>query len=157
MAAENKKIPEAHENDITSILRIDDAKLLICTPFGLFHFNQHTKLFREIDIEVTDSNLPISDLKKYKKVKNVHYCLEDRNGMIWLGTKQGLYRYDRFNNRLKLYLNDKNDPSSLQDNHIVDICLDKDDDPYDEACWTKANPLLDKGKDRKRIIIFPDE
>ncbi|MBK8552127.1 MAG: hypothetical protein IPL53_14120 [Ignavibacteria bacterium] len=48
---------------------------------------------------------------------------QDSKGFIWLGTQQGLNRYDGYN--LRTYLNDPLDPSSLKYNSVQDLYTDK--------------------------------
>ncbi len=47
---------------------------------------------------------------------SVRCMLNDQRGFIWIGTKSGLNRYDRYN--LKSYLYKKNDPGSIPGNQI---------------------------------------
>jgi ligand-binding sensor domain-containing protein/DNA-binding CsgD family transcriptional regulator len=54
----------------------------------------------------------------------VHDLLEDDLGMIWVGTRFGLNRYDGYD--FKVFLPDPNDPYSISSQSI--LCLDKDRD-----------------------------
>ena len=62
----------AQENEVTSVLRIDETDLLISTNLGLFEFNEPAASFEKVDIDVTHSNLPLDIIKKFRKVKKVH-------------------------------------------------------------------------------------
>jgi two-component system sensor histidine kinase ChiS len=49
---------------------------------------------------------------------------QDSNGFIWIGTLDGLNRFDGYN--FKTYKNDPKDPASISDNYIMAICEDND-------------------------------
>lgn len=53
----------------------------------------------------------------------VRCILNDHNGFIWIGTKSGLNRFDRYS--LKSYVYKKNDPKSIPGNQINFILEDK--------------------------------
>jgi len=48
---------------------------------------------------------------------------QDPDGFIWISTKKGLFKYD--GNKLTLYANNPNDPSSLSDNLLLCLHVDK--------------------------------
>ena len=51
---------------------------------------------------------------------NIVYCLrQDSRGFIWLGTKEGLNRFDGF--QFKKYFTEKDNPNSLSHNKVFDI------------------------------------
>ncbi len=51
---------------------------------------------------------------------NLVYCLrEDSRGFLWLGTREGLNRFDGF--QFKKYFTEKNNPNSLSHNKVFDI------------------------------------
>ncbi len=50
--------------------------------------------------------------------------VEDKQGFIWFGTIDGLYRYDGFN--YKIYRNDPQNPNSISNNTIRDMVIDKE-------------------------------
>lgn len=55
--------------------------------------------------------------------QNTVYCiLQDKQGFMWFGTKDGLSRYDGY--QFKNYRNDKNDPSSIGNNCIRSLFQD---------------------------------
>jgi signal transduction histidine kinase/ligand-binding sensor domain-containing protein/DNA-binding response OmpR family regulator len=49
---------------------------------------------------------------------------QDNKGIFWLGTKNGLIRFDYQNLALKKYVNDPKNPSSLSNNLVKTICPD---------------------------------
>ncbi|MBI3169508.1 MAG: GAF domain-containing protein, partial [Chloroflexi bacterium] len=54
----------------------------------------------------------------------VNVILQDRKGFLWVGTDDGLNRYDGYN--FKVFKPDTSDPFSLSDRSITDIVEDKD-------------------------------
>jgi ligand-binding sensor domain-containing protein len=49
--------------------------------------------------------------------------LQDRRGLIWLGTRNGLYRYNGYD--FQPFLRSINDSTSLPDNFIRSLCQDR--------------------------------
>jgi len=56
---------------------------------------------------------------------NVRSLCEDRNGNLWVGTYNGLNRFDKKNKRFARYQNDPQDPQSISCNSIQFIYEDK--------------------------------
>lgn len=54
----------------------------------------------------------------------VNVILQDRKGFLWVGTDDGLNRYDGYN--FKIFKPDTSDPFSLSDRSITDIVEDKE-------------------------------
>jgi len=55
--------------------------------------------------------------------QNTVICmLQDRKGFIWIGTQDGLNKYDGYS--FTTYKNDRFDPGSLSDNSIRSLCVD---------------------------------
>lgn len=48
--------------------------------------------------------------------------VEDKQGYLWVGTKEGLYRFDGY--QMTLFRHQLNNPNSLLDNHIEDLVID---------------------------------
>ena len=54
----------------------------------------------------------------------VHSILQDKKGFLWIGTEDGLNRYDGYN--FVVYRSDPSDSNSLSDNFIWTIIEDSD-------------------------------
>jgi len=72
---------------------------------------------------------------------NPNCILQDSRGFIWIGTGDGLNRYDGY--KFRIYRNDPADPTSISANYIADIAEDADGD-----LWIATSDGLNK-LDRK--------
>ena len=54
--------------------------------------------------------------------KIVYKILQDHLGFIWIGTNDGLFKYDGY--KLTAYKNDRLDSTSLGNNDVIPICED---------------------------------
>lgn len=75
------------------------------------------------------AQLPVKGLKLHSisseqglSNADVRHILHDSRGYIWLGTRDGLNRYDGYT--CKFYKNEQNNPFSLANNSITFICED---------------------------------
>src|ERR1700730_1837849 len=55
---------------------------------------------------------------------NPNCILQDSRGFIWIGTADGLNRYD--GSKFKIFRNDNKDPESIGNNYVPDLTEDKD-------------------------------
>ena len=55
--------------------------------------------------------------------RSVNCILQDRNGFIWIGTQNGLNKFD--GEKVIVYFNDINNPASLSKNDVYALCEDK--------------------------------
>ncbi|HSL88476.1 MAG TPA: two-component regulator propeller domain-containing protein, partial [Ignavibacteriaceae bacterium] len=55
---------------------------------------------------------------------NVNSVIQDQKGFLWIGTEDGLNRFDGYS--FKVYRNKRGDKSSLSNNFIWSLCEDKD-------------------------------
>lgn len=49
-----------------------------------------------------------------------------KDNIIWIGTEIGLFRYNLLDKSLRQYLHNPNDPSSLSQDMVTDLCLSED-------------------------------
>jgi signal transduction histidine kinase/ligand-binding sensor domain-containing protein len=83
----------------------------VFTAFSLIYCQQRDVFdFRNISVEYGLSSISVNSI------------LQDRKGFIWLGTEDGLNRYDGYD--FKVYRNDPDDSGSLSNNYIWSICED---------------------------------
>ncbi|MBQ3420121.1 MAG: histidine kinase, partial [Romboutsia sp.] len=66
-------------------------------------------------------NLTVEDGLSQSTVETIY---QDSKGYIWIGTNDGLDRYNGY--EFKYYKHDKDDENSIANNYIVDIIEDKD-------------------------------
>lgn len=83
----------------------------------------------------------------------VRCVLNDRNGLIWIGTRSGLNRFDRYS--IKSYVYKKNDPASIPGNQIIFIHEDRDG-----QIWVGTEnglALYDALKDNFKVLKLSDK
>lgn len=66
--------------------------------------------------------------------------VQDAKGFIWIGTQEGLYRFDGYN--FKTYYHVDNDPGSLSHDTIWDLCADA------KGLWIGTDGGLDRYNER---------
>lgn len=91
-------------------------------------------------------NAPSSD----EQVRTV--IIQDKSGTIWLGTKNGLLRFDKKEKSFIAFKNDPNNPNSLSNNLIKSICIDPNSES--DILWIgTAGGGLNKFDVKKNIFI----
>lgn len=91
------------------------------------------------------AHLTIKDGLSQSTIKSIY---QDSKGFIWLGSADGLNRYDGY--ELYVYRNDPSSPSSLIDNDIVCIY----ENPYDSVLWIGTQSEGLSRYDRKHDTFF---
>ncbi|HKJ40847.1 MAG TPA: two-component regulator propeller domain-containing protein [Sunxiuqinia sp.] len=99
------------------------------------HENANVNLFR-----AGNNEKALSD-------NNIRALLEDRNGIVWIGTQNGLNRFDPQTNTFKQFFYSVNDTASINDNVINKIYEDSDGN-----LWIGTNTGLNK----KEVRVLPD-
>ena len=80
----------------------------------------------------------------------VRCILTDHKGYIWIGTRLGLNRYDRYS--LNGYLHNKNDPGSIPGNQIIFLSEDRKGNIW--IGTEKGLALYDRKTDKFRTILY---
>lgn len=81
-------------------------------------YDQLKNLFKEYEFPITGSDIP------YKFVESIY---QDQKGYFWLGTTEGLFRFDPVNHSWLQFKNSPNDTSSLGSDILFSICPDPDE------------------------------
>jgi ligand-binding sensor domain-containing protein/signal transduction histidine kinase/DNA-binding response OmpR family regulator len=105
------------EDFMTSCIYEDSHKnLWISTVKGLFLFDAKSDKIREIEYSPapSDSNVWTNAI------------LEDKKGIFWMGTNNGLSVLSYRNDTLVEKMNDTKIPDQLKQTHITSICINKD-------------------------------
>jgi ligand-binding sensor domain-containing protein/signal transduction histidine kinase/AraC-like DNA-binding protein len=106
-------------NDIRDIFETQPGELLIATNGGgLVSFNSETEAFF-IDYGNSDK---IGELSS----NTIRTIKSDQNGMIWIGSLNGLFLYDQYNKIFNHYKHNPDDPGSLNAHSIRAVFKDED-------------------------------
>lgn len=89
---------------------------------------------------VTFKNINIEDGLSQSTVQAI---LQDSKGYIWLGTNDGLNRYNGYD--MKVYKNDDS-KESISDNYILNIAEDKNGNVWVATCYGLSKINIDTGK-----------
>jgi signal transduction histidine kinase/ligand-binding sensor domain-containing protein len=76
---------------------------------------------------------------------SINSIIQDKKGFLWIGTEDGLNRYDGYT--FKVYRNKRGDKNSLSNNFIWSLCEDKDGMIWigtDGGGLNKFNPVTEK-------------
>jgi ligand-binding sensor domain-containing protein/signal transduction histidine kinase len=98
---------------IERLLISRDGSLWAATWDGLGHFDARTQRFRSYRPEAARRGLTF------------HAIAEDPKGILWLGSNQGLHRFDPASGEFTLYNNSPRDLRSLSDNRVNSVHIDR--------------------------------
>lgn len=82
---------------------------------------------------------------------NVYCIFQDSRGFIWIGTRDGLNRYDGY--KFTIYKNNPEDPNSLSNNNIRQIIEDKDGNLW-IGTWGGGLNIFDRKKKYFQAILL---
>jgi len=133
------------ESNIVTSVFVDSENLIwlsIATK-GLYSYNKLTDKFIHYTPDNKDENT-ISSTQFNWTPKNI---TEDKDGLIWIGTKSGLNSYDKKNQKFTRYTKENCD---ICDNNISTVYVDRDD-----LVWIgTANGLSMYNKKTKSFITY---
>jgi signal transduction histidine kinase/ligand-binding sensor domain-containing protein/DNA-binding response OmpR family regulator len=98
---------------ISLFIRIKNVVLLLAFFFCLSTLSAS-------DLSLNFSNLSLKDGLQNLNIKAI---LQDHQGFLWIGTEDGLHKYDGYN--FRVYYNDIDDKSSIKNNNINGIIEDE--------------------------------
>jgi signal transduction histidine kinase/CheY-like chemotaxis protein/ligand-binding sensor domain-containing protein len=84
---------------------------------------------------------------------NPNCIFQDSRGFIWIGTGDGLNRYDGY--KFKIYRNDPADPTSVTNNYIADIAEDDDGNLW--IATSEGLNKLDRKTDRFKHYVHDNK
>ncbi len=79
----------------------------------------------------------------------IHCLLQDKKGFLWIGTSNGLCRYD--GNRFMNFFNDPSDTTSVSSNEILSLALDPAGNIWAGTFWKGLNKF---DQARRRFIRY---
>lgn len=131
--------PNSPSDNVINTLYIDDNKnVWIGTFQGLDKLvinpenkNNEKYNFKNFRIDTTQKD-------SYKNVINVIY--EDSDGVLWIGTTDGLFSFDKNTDSFDPYLYDPENPNSISGNHVRSIYEDKN-----HNLWIGTSQVFESG------------
>ncbi|MCH8495621.1 MAG: hypothetical protein LAT57_08325 [Balneolales bacterium] len=103
------------DNRIQSLNYDSKGNLWVGTENGLNIYRPETDDFKQILHHESDPN-SLHGLSIQSRS-----FVEDENDIYWIGTWQGLIRYDKSNNSIKRYVNEPNNIQSISSNHVLSV------------------------------------
>jgi len=104
-------------NSIKAIYEDRAGNLWIGSAKGLDRFDREKRRF---------IHYPIAPNSPDDERNSINHIREDQAGYLWLATMNGLHRFDPRSGTFKSYFHDPKDPSSLSDNFVFLIHIDRD-------------------------------
>jgi signal transduction histidine kinase/ligand-binding sensor domain-containing protein/DNA-binding response OmpR family regulator len=101
-------------NYVTGICEDEDGNLFISTREGLDFYNRTSNRFEKL----------ANKLGKAIGSSGIWITYLDTKKRLWVGTDEGVYRYDKKNDDLKLYSHDAQNANSLCNNTVTELFED---------------------------------
>ncbi len=113
--AEKVKLPESRINEeIWEVVTDDDGTIMVGTYVsGMYTVNTSTLEAKHIIIDPEN-----------ERSNTVRAISKAPNGKYWIGTRGGLYLYDKSNGTIAKYTHDDREPKSLVNNSV--LCISRD-------------------------------
>lgn len=129
------------QNTFTKALKCILVLSLFFLPYPIFAQNQ------QLHFDHLGTDRGLSDL-------NPTCILQDSRGFIWIGTANGLNRYDGY--KFKVFKNDRKDTASISNNYIKDIAEDKNGNIWVATVGGGLN-MFDRRADRFYHYLHNDK
>ncbi|MDR0412607.1 MAG: response regulator [Dysgonamonadaceae bacterium] len=84
---------------------------------GVYTANVHSGTIRKFDSWI-----------KFARSETVRAIREDKQGLLWFGTRGGLVSYDKENQQYNVFLRDEDEGLSLSLNSVLSLCVDSKGD-----------------------------
>ncbi len=108
--------------------------------------------FSTIDTYAQENDVRFTHLFERQSLNAITDIFEDRKGLIWIGTINGLYKYNGIN--LKKYLNDPKDSCSLSENTARKIIEDNNGNLW--IATRDGLNLYNRDQDNFKHLVFRD-
>ena len=134
------------DGHVTSIYQDRDGIFWIGTLGGLNSYSKQTDSF---NTDLQSTRLP-EHIVKAPFNSSLQTLLQDRSGILWIGTRKGLFAYDKERRTFKNYVNVRNNPNSLNSNNIFSVFEDREG-----LLWVGTDTGLNQlSKDRKAVVSY---
>ena len=140
------------DNFISTLFEDSEGNIWIGTVNGYFNcFNRKTEIFKRFYVNNFFSVTKNQDTNFYEyplafsrnQINTVTCITEDNEGFLWIGTwGNGIIKFDRKNGTSEHFFYDKNNPSGISSNRILDILLDSDGEIWVATFGGGLNKLI---------------
>jgi len=100
--------------------------IIVCVSFFIFHFSASAQIWKKNkmdNVEAENDAITRYTISNGLPARNATAVVKDKKGFIWVGTENGLCKFDGFT--FKTYINKKGDSTSISNNFIICIIEDK--------------------------------
>lgn len=129
-------------NRINVLFQDKLGKLLVGTSNGLYYFDKETGTFQTVTMKSSDS-FKVSVLS----------IVEDRSGVLWLGTFKGLIKVGNLKPKFKVYRSSENAPYSFSNDDIGAIYNDGNDIVW-IGTWGKGINIFNYKTLHNKVVDF---
>jgi ligand-binding sensor domain-containing protein len=112
--------------------------------YGFYIYNPINKSFKNFTVNQDDP--------KCLNNNTTRKIYEDKSGIIWICSDNGLNKFDRASNEFIKFYNDPANPYSLSSNIILNIFEDKD-----RVMWISTNKGLSKFDKYNRFVNYSED
>jgi len=139
----NPDNPVAPDNSVYSVKEYSKDNFWVFTEAGLYSFERESSSFRSYKNDSVLSKWP--EQKQIIKWNELRY-FKDANGIIWIGSMQGLKKYDSAIGEFVTFRHNADDPQSLSCDTVCCITEDQEGNLWMSTWGGGICKLVDKGK-----------